>query len=94
LRRGIILKCQGNPVSCYGKRSSQINEEQLQQQQQQQQDFDSQSLMGEEEIESLNQEKQELVYERQLEKMIRNCKLGIQKACSAILKIMLMNSSK
>ena len=25
MKKGIVLKCQGNPVSCYGKRSS-INE--------------------------------------------------------------------
>jgi hypothetical protein len=37
--------------------------------------------------------KEQLNYERHLEQLIRNCKLGIEKSCSTILNIMLMNSN-
>lgn len=81
VRRGIILRCQGNPVSCYGKRSSaSFNDENLPQEQ-----------MSDSDLEELNS--QEITYERQLEKLIRNCKLGVEKSCYSILKIMLMNTN-
>ena len=84
LRRGIILKCQGNPVSCYGKRSSSVNEEQAQQ---------PEAVSSSEDLDGLNEEQQELNLERQYERLIHGCRLGNEKSCSTILKVMLMNSN-
>lgn len=72
------MKCQGNPVSCYGKRSSPLSEEKRA------------SLTDNYDYTDLSQE---INYERALENLIESCKNNVQKSCSTILRIMLMNSS-
>ena len=79
LKRGIILKCQGNPVSCYGKRAIAAK-------------LEEQSPVYDAE-EELEQEK-ESNFEKGVENLIRNCKSGSDKSCSAILKMMLMNLNR
>ena len=80
------MKCQGNPISCYGKRSS------IQPLAAEQSDEVDSSLSLDGEEQSAELLKQELKYEKLLETLIRNCKLGSQKSCDLMLDIMLMNS--
>lgn len=72
------MRCQGNPVSCYGKRS--FNEEKMN------------SPVLDSEIETASQEKLEIMYEKYAENLIKSCKMGINKDCNKILTIMLMNN--
>lgn len=88
LRRGIILKCHGNPVSCYGKRSSSANEEAHAVA-----NNEASADGGDDDFEGANEEKQEMALERQLETLIRRCQNDDKRSCSTILKIMLMNSN-
>ena len=82
-KKGIVLKCQGNPVSCYGKRALSLND-----------DYSNESSSGESFEADINlAEKQEQTYEKLLESLIQNCKSGNSKSCSTMLKIMLMNSN-
>ncbi|CAF0751883.1 unnamed protein product [Brachionus calyciflorus] len=78
IKRGIILRCQGNPVSCYGKRS--LTEDPLS------------SAIIDGDIETASQEKQEMAYEKYAENLIKNCRMGVNKDCNRVLKIMLMNN--
>ena len=86
IKKGIVLKCQGNPVSCYGKRSAPTFEEPLQQQQQSQENQIDASL------DSVSDDRLENSFENTFEKLISACKQGNTKGCNMILKIMLMNS--
>lgn len=72
------MRCQGNPVSCYGKRS--FNDEQVS------------SPVLDSDIETTSQEKQEIIYEKYAENLIKSCKMGSNKDCNKILRIMLMNN--
>ena len=71
------MKCQGNPVSCYGKRSlaDDLNLEQ-------EDSLESQS------VDSLSEEKVEEAFEKILGKIIRSCKNGNTKACNTMLNMM------
>lgn len=89
-KRGIILKCQGNPVSCYGKRSAAVASKTTQLD-----ETDMVSTLSSEEEETMvdGENSQEVNYEKYLEKLMRSCKLGVSRSCSAMLRIMLMNSN-
>ena len=52
IKKGIVLKCQGNPVSCYGKRSAALAEEPILEQSQDSQSDSSLDLFSEERLES------------------------------------------
>lgn len=85
IKKGIVLKCQGNPVSCYGKRSAALAEEPILEQSQDSQSDSSLDLFSEERLES--------DFEKILETLISNCKSGNTKSCNTMLKIMLLNSN-
>lgn len=85
IKKGIVLKCQGNPVSCYGKRSAALAEEPILEQLQDSQSDSSSDLFSEERLESN--------FEKILETLISNCKSGNTKSCNTMLKIMLLNSN-
>ena len=80
LKRGIILKCQGNPVSCYGKRTQKAKK-----------NIDEPTSFIENEYEM--EHAKEVKYEREIENLIESCRYGSDKSCSQILKIMLMNAN-
>lgn len=79
-KRGIIVKCQGNPVSCYGKRSPSP----------QMDDMDNDGLQIDDDAVS-SQEEANYEY---LAKLKRNCKLGVERSCATLLRIMIINSSQ
>lgn len=84
-----MLKCQGNPVSCYGKRSSPVGTEQP--------ELESTSddvAESNESADSLGELKQELNMERHFENLIHSCRANNMKSCSTILRVMMMNSMR
>lgn len=86
-KRGIIVKCQGNPVSCYGKRSAPMANEGSAA------DNDGgNQLQIDDDQSNLATSQEEANYEKYLERLIRSCKLGVDRSCSTMLRIMLMNS--
>ena len=95
-KRGIVLKCQGNPVSCYGKRAVEATEAVANAKRgivlkcqgnpvscygkRSASDYEMSSEEGED-------------YERFAESLIKSCADGMDKSCDAVLRIMLMNSN-
>ena len=80
------MKCQGNAISCYGKRSSVAAEEILD---------DEKNEMSNEIGDNQSQEADAVVEEYKLEQelkiQIRNCRLGIRRSCENMMNIMLMS---
>lgn len=92
LRRGIVLKCQGNPVSCYGKRSSPMGGTEQPELESTSDDVTESS--NEATADSLGELKQELNMERHFENLIHSCRANNMKSCSTILRVMMMNSMR
>ena len=84
IKKGIVLKCQGNPVSCYGKRSAPVIQEPIHKQLDESQTDTSFNLISDEQLEAS--------FERKFEALMSTCKQGSKKACNTLLKIMIMNS--
>ena len=104
MKRGIILKCQGNPVSCYGKRSGSEPRSLLRQSKmlsayrQLSQPKINDDLQQQQEQQSENEQDvvnnsaaQDQDYEQFAEHLIQGCQSGNERTCSRILAMMFNN---
>jgi hypothetical protein len=81
MKKGIVLKCQGNPVSCYGKRSAEIQNEKL--------------LEEEQRLSIFNQSSREDKILFQLfNELSKNCDLGNKRSCERLFMLLQHNIKK
>jgi len=101
-KKGIVLRCQGNPVSCYGKRAVEEAEAiveakrgiVLKCQGNPVSCYGKRSASeGVSDYESNSVTEEDESYERFAKALIKSCNDGLEKSCDAVLRIMLMNSN-
>lgn len=88
-KRGIIVKCQGNPVSCYGKRSSPSDLDMLSPSLSLDDETNNQQQFSDDDDDENNQikERTQDLYKFFAHKLLRNCKLGVRESCLVFHKI-------
>lgn len=83
MKKGIVLKCQGNPVSCYGKRSYDLDRKLY--------NLDEKEIASDENSDLMSIEKG---LDQIVQDLASDCNTGDMLSCRRLRKIILMHSDK